>query len=127
MMATALRPLTTGELLDRTFSLYRSQFVLFVGIFALPHLCVLAFQCLAFAFQTPGTQLRNVLTTAVFGIVAGLLSMVAAAASQAATVVAVSNVYLDRPAGLVDSFSKVKNQIGGVIWLSISVAFLVGR
>jgi len=126
MMATALRPLTTGELLDRTFSLYRSHFMLFVGIFALPHLCVLAFQCLEFAFQTPGTQLRNVLTTAVFSIVTGLLSMVAAAASQAATVVAVSNVYLDRPAGLVDSFSKVKNQIGGVIWLSISVAFLVG-
>jgi len=43
-MATALRPLSTGELLDRTFSLYRNHFVLFVGIFALPHLCVLAFQ-----------------------------------------------------------------------------------
>jgi membrane-anchored glycerophosphoryl diester phosphodiesterase (GDPDase) len=41
-------------------------------------------------------------------------------------VVAVSNVYLDRPAGVVESFSKVKNQIGGVIWLSIKVGFLVG-
>jgi hypothetical protein len=125
-MATALRPLSTGELLDRTFSLYRTHFVLFLGIFALPHLCVLAFQCLTFAFQTPGAQLRNVLTTAVFSIVAGLLSIVAAAASQAATVVAVSNVYLDRPAALVDSFSKVKNQIGGVIWLSMKVGFFVG-
>jgi hypothetical protein len=126
VMATALRPLSTGELLDTTFSLYRSHFVLFVGIFALPHLCVLAFQCLAFAFQSPENQLRSALTTAVFSIVAGLLSVVVAAASQAATVVAVSNVYLGRPAGVLDSFSKVKNQIGGVIWLSAKVGFLVG-
>jgi hypothetical protein len=125
-MATALRPLSTGELLDRTFSLYRSHFALFLGIFALPYLCVLALQCLALAFQTPGAQLRNVLTTAVFSIVVGLLSLVVAAASQAATVVAVSQVYLDRPAGVMDSFSKVKNQIAGVIGLSLSIGFLVG-
>ncbi len=58
-MATVLRPLTTGELLDRTFSLYRSHFVLFLGIFALPHLGVLAFQCLAIAFQAPGPDLSR--------------------------------------------------------------------
>jgi Membrane domain of glycerophosphoryl diester phosphodiesterase len=126
MMATALRPLTTGELLDRTFSLYRSHFALFLGIFALPHLCVLAFQCLALAFQSPGNQVRNVLTAAIFSVLAGLLSIVVIAASQAATVVAVSNVYLDRPASVMDSFSKVKHQIGGVIWLSAKVGFLVG-
>jgi len=126
MMATTLRPLSTGELLDRTFSLYRSHFALFLGIFALPHLCVLAFQCLALAFQSPGNQVRNVLTAAIFSVLAGLLSIVVIAASQAATVVAVSNVYLDRPASVMDSFSKVKHQIGGVIWLSAKVGFLVG-
>jgi hypothetical protein len=125
-MATALRPLSTGELLDRTFSLYRSHFVLFMGIFALPHLCVLAFQCLALAFQTPGLNIRNALLTSGFGLIAALLSMVVAAASQAATVVAVSQVYLDRPAGVVDSFSKVKNQIVSVIGLSLRVGILVG-
>ena len=125
-MATTLRPLSTGELLDRTFSLYRSHFALFLGIFALPHLCVLAFQCLALAFQSPGNQVRNVLTAAIFSVLAGLLSIVVIAASQAATVVAVSNVYLDRPASVMDSFSKVKHQIGGVIWLSAKVGFLVG-
>ena len=125
-MATALRPLSTGELLDRTFSLYRSHFALFLGIFALPYLSVLALQCLAFAFRTPGAELRNVLTNAVFGIALGLLSLVAAAASQAATVVAVSNVHLDRPAGVMDSFSKVKNQIAGVIGLSLKMGILMG-
>jgi uncharacterized membrane protein len=125
-MATALRPLSTGELLDRTFSLYRGHFVLFVGIFGLPHLCVLAFQCLAFAFETPGVYLRNALVTAVFGLIAAILSIVVTAASQAATVVAVSQVHLDRPAGVMESFSKVKNQIVGVIGLSLRVGFLVG-
>jgi hypothetical protein len=125
-MATVLRPLTTGELLDRTFSIYRTHFVLFLGIFALPHLCVLALQCLTFAFQTPGAQLRNALMAGVFGFAAALLGLVVAAASQAATVVALSNVYLDRPAGVMDSFSKVKNQIVGVIGLSLRVGFLVG-
>jgi hypothetical protein len=124
-MTTALRPLSTGELLDRTFSLYRSHFVLFVGIFALPHLCVLAFQCLTFAFQTPGLNTRNLLVASVFSLVTALLSMVVVAASQAATVVAVSQVHLDRPAGVMESFSKVKNQIAGVIGLSLRVGILV--
>jgi hypothetical protein len=37
-----LRPLSIGEMLDRTFSLYRRNFVLFVGITALPNLLILA-------------------------------------------------------------------------------------
>ena len=125
-MATALRPLTTGELLDRTFSLYRGHFALFLGIYALPHLAVLALQCLAFAFQSPENQLRTLLVTLVFSLMAGLLSVIVSAASQAATVVAVSNLHLDRPASVADSFSKVKHQIGGVIWLSMKAGFLVG-
>ncbi|MGD0956950.1 MAG: hypothetical protein ABR953_08975 [Candidatus Acidiferrales bacterium] len=37
-----LRPLSLGEILDRTFSLYRRNFLLFLGITALPHLLILA-------------------------------------------------------------------------------------
>jgi hypothetical protein len=35
-MTTPLRPMSTGELLDRTFNLYRNSFVLFAGIAVLP-------------------------------------------------------------------------------------------
>ena len=36
-METAdLRPLSLGELLDRTFTIYRSHFWVFVGIMAIP-------------------------------------------------------------------------------------------
>ena len=34
-MPASLRPLTTGQLLDRTFQTYRQNFVLFAGISAL--------------------------------------------------------------------------------------------
>ena len=128
-MATVLRPLSTGELLDRTFSLYRSHFGLFVGIFALPNLCVLAFQCLGLALKAPPAQafdISRMLLGAFWGLGALALTLVVTATSQAATVVAVSEVHLDRPAGVMDSFSKVKNQIAGVIGLSLSVGFLVG-
>jgi hypothetical protein len=37
MAALDLRPLSLGELLDRTFSLYRKHFFLFVGIAAIPY------------------------------------------------------------------------------------------
>src|SRR5580698_769527 len=125
VMATALRPLGTGELLDRTFSLYRSHFLLFQGLAALPHLCEFALKCLAVTVQRPGTLMSSALRPFVWGLGAFFLSIVFTAISHAATVVAVSQVYLDRPAGIMDSFAKVKNRIASVIGLSFSIQFLV--
>jgi len=125
-MTTALRPLSTGELLDRTFSLYRNHFGLFVGIFALPYLAVLAYRCLGLAFQSPTPQFSTLLINAAWGFGAWVLALAVSAASQAATVVAVSHVHLDRPASVMDSFSKVKNQILGVMGLSLLVGLVAG-
>jgi len=62
MSTLDLRPLSIGELLDRTFSLYRRNFLLFVGIAALPQLLVLALQ-LVQVILTPaelrGPRLRS--------------------------------------------------------------------
>lgn len=121
-MTTALRPLSTGELLDRTFVLYRRHFGLFVGIFALPHLVVLAFQCLGVAVRHPGgNQLADMGAQLSWGMGAWFLTIIVSSASQAATVVAVSQVHLDRPASVSDSFSRVKGAILGVIGLSALV------
>jgi hypothetical protein len=125
-MATALRPLSTGELLDRTFSLYRSHFGLFMGIFALPHLAVLTFQCVGITFQSPTPQLSNVLLTSLWGLLAAAFSLAVSAASQAATVVAVSEVHLDRPTSIMDSFARVKGQILGVVGLSLLIGLAAG-
>jgi MFS family permease len=64
--------------------------------------------------------------TFVWALGAALLGLVASAASQAATVVAVSNVYLDRPASVSDSFSRVKGEILPVIGLSLVMGIAVG-
>jgi hypothetical protein len=125
-MVTALRPLSTGELLDRTFSLYRSHFGLFMGIFALPHLAVLAFQCVGISFQSPTPQLSNVLLTSLWSILSAIFSLAVSAASQAATVVAVSEVHLDRHTSVMESFSRVKGQILGVIGLSLLIGLAAG-
>jgi len=121
-MTTALRPLSTGELLDRTFSLYRDHFGLFIGIFALPHLIVFLFQLGGVVLQTSsGNELSRALIMMFSGFGVLILTVIVSAASQAGTVVAVSNVYLDRPASISDSFSKVKGEILGVIGVSMLV------
>ena len=82
-MTTALRPLSTGELLDRTFSLYRSHFGLFIGIFALPHLIVFAFQCVGVALQNPANLMANIFLTLMWSLAALVLTVIVAAASLA--------------------------------------------
>ena len=124
-MATALRPLTTGELLDRTFSLYRSHFALFVGIIALPHLLVLGLRLLSVGFLFAGGA-GAVLGTLIWVKVFMLAFLVASAASQAATIVAVSQVHLDRPTSVMDSYARVKGRILAVIGIMMGVGIAVG-
>ena len=61
-MATLdLRPLSLGEILDRSFSLYRENFTLFIGIAAIPRLLVLALR-LVQIFLGVSSQIRNIRT-----------------------------------------------------------------
>src|SRR6516162_10424907 len=124
-MTTALRPLSTGELLDRTFSLYRSHFGLFVGIFALPHLVVLAVQFLQVINQRSYAKVPNFVAAILWLMGIWFVSLIMAAASQAAAVIAVSELHLDRPASVMDSFARVKGHLLGVIAISIIVGLSV--
>jgi hypothetical protein len=125
-MTTALRPLSTGELLDRTFSLYRSHFGLFVSIFALPHLVVLAVQLLQVINQRPYGRMPNFFATMLWFVAIAFVGLIMASASQAAAVVAVSELYLDRPARILDSFMRVKGHLLGVIGISIVMGLGIG-
>ena len=124
-MTTALRPLSTGELLDRTFSLYRSHFGLFVGIFALPHLVVLAVQFLQVINQRSYARIPNFAAAILWFVAIAFVGTIMAAASQAAAVIAVSELYLDRAASVMDSFARVKGHLLGVIGISIIVGLSV--
>ena len=53
MDATELRPLSLGELMDRTFRLYRQHFWLFVGIMAIPSAFSIPFTVVIFSVQGP--------------------------------------------------------------------------
>ena len=128
-MTTMLRPMSTGELLDRTFSLYRHHFKLFVGIAAVAQLPVLAMQ----AGQIPLQSMRA--ASAVAGGLLVLLAVVvylaALAASQGATVIAVSEVYLDQPTGVTAAYAKIRSRILGLVgimvgtWIAIGIGFVL--
>ena len=103
-MSLDLRPLTLGELLDRSFSLYRRHFWLFVGIMALPSLLGLAFGVLVALFNpqpgSPGSAAPDANPAEILGAVlwfAGamigmlVIYFITSAVALGATTVAVSS------------------------------------
>jgi hypothetical protein len=104
-----LRPLSTGEVLDRTFQLYRSRFALFASLAALPA----GVSFLSGALQVlltmgertlrNGMQMQAVTKPVLYGIIVtiGLLLYFACyGITQAATTWAVAEIYLGKPASI---------------------------
>jgi hypothetical protein len=125
MADLGLRPLTLGEILDRTFSLYRKNFVLFLGITAIPHLLILAASLAqTFFIETPTmpaprfprTHFQATGTSTILAIIGGAVLglvcyVVAYLFSQGATVFAVSELYLGRPTTIGASFGKMRGRV----------------
>lgn len=109
-MPSDLRPLSLGELLDRTFFLYRKNFLLFVGIIALPHLVLLAFQLAGVALQ-PEKGAGFAVASILWNLATLVVNLGAVAVSQGATVIAVSHVHLERPVSIAESFAGMKGRI----------------
>jgi glycerophosphoryl diester phosphodiesterase family protein len=136
-MATLnLRPLSLGEILDRTFTLYRSNFLLFLGITAIPQLLVLTLrlaQLFLIPSVAPGTAgiARSAAAfgaSIIVGIVAAIVNTIAYLLSQGATVSAVADLYLGRTPTIGASFQKVRGDLGtlfGVVVLN-GLVVLVG-
>jgi hypothetical protein len=128
-MVTVLRPLSTSELLDRTFHLYRNNFVVFAGIAALPQLVVLALQ-LAFSGLLFSGALGSVGSIMLAGsgavFLIAICSFVAVEIAHAATVMAVSNLHLERPTTIALAYAAAKNSLLRVIGITIAVAIALG-
>jgi len=117
-MITGLRPLSTSELLDRTFHLYRNHFWVFTGISAIPQLFILPLTLGGAAMTMRQNQTWSIIMT-----VAGyLLFYLAIFISQAPTVVAVSNAQLQKPIGIGSSYSGAGRSFLRVVW----IVFLLG-
>ena len=128
-MVTVLRPLSTGELLDRTFHLYRNHFTMFLGISALPQLVVLALQ-LGLSFMILQRALTGLAGAIVIGagtvFVIGFASYIAVEISHAATIMAVSHLHLERSTSIALAYSSAKSSMGRVIGISFAVAIGIG-
>ena len=128
MADVTLRPMTLGQVLDTTFSLYKRNFWLFAGITALPFLLILLFQIVVAAVGNPvgrdgqstaisADLIGRVLAGAAIG---AIFYLVILGYTQAATIFAVSDLYLARSATVRGSFGKVGPRI-----LRIMLIFLI--
>jgi hypothetical protein len=127
-----IRPMSLGEVLDRTFNLYKNHFWLFAGITALPFSLLLIAQVAVAAMSSvaataPATHTPPFSPGAVGGMVGGgalvlILTFVMIGAAHAATVFAVSDLYLSRPVSIRGSFARV----GWKVFRVLAVFFLIG-
>ena len=126
-MTTSLRPMSLGELLDRSFFLYRKHFALFVGIIALPNLVLLAFQLIGVAVNR-GTTRAFTATGLVWLFATLVLYLGASAASQGATVVAVSKVHLGTDTSVSEAFAGIKGRILylALIMIGVGIGVSIG-
>lgn len=131
MADVTLRPMTLGQVLDTTFSLYKRNFWLFVGITSIPFLAVLILQVGAAALQlsrpSPQPASPALASGAIVGGIVFLLAyFLLAGAAQAATIFAVSDLYLGRVATVRGSFRKVGGKAFRVILVLLLVGLTVG-
>lgn len=137
MPVVDLRPMSLGELLDNTFTLYKGNFWLFAGITALPFLALMVLRVGVAASGAsiglvrtgripPGFSPGMLLSAITAGIVLGFFYLVLAGTAQAATVFAVSDLYLGRLASVRGSYSRVGGKAFRVIAVLILTGFAVG-
>jgi hypothetical protein len=133
MAAVDLRPMSLGEVLDRTFSIYKQNFLLFAGITLLPFLLLFAVN-IAIAELNPGVaRMGQGGAMPSMGMIGGFLAggsvvfilyLFLAGAAHAATVVSVSDLYLGRTSGVREAYGRVGTRVFRVI-LMYFLLFLI--
>jgi len=130
-MDTQLRPLTLGELLDRTAQLYRTNFLLFAGIFAVSNGVVLLLAILPEVFSS---QYRSALLSGgkvqsgMYWLILAsilLLGMLLYGASIAAVTRAVAWVHMGEPATIRSAYSSTLPRLGRYVWLMFLTALIL--
>jgi hypothetical protein len=133
-MSLDLRPLTLGELLDRSFSLYRRHFWVFVGVMALPSLVALALGLLMVVMfppssaaappQTPDPAQLIGTVAWILGGFAGIMVIywVTYAVAQGATTAVVSQIYAGRPVSIGGGYAPMRGKIGRLAWLLLLIS-----
>lgn len=129
-MAEILRPMSTGELMDRTLVLYRKNFKLFVGIACLGPATYLLFQLLTIGsatLQAENPKQVNPFSAASLGVgfFAGFLIMMAGMAiAHGATVKAVAAVHLGFPTTIWEAYRSLKGRLWRIIGVFVCMGLL---
>lgn len=120
--------LTTGQLLDRIFTFYTKNFVLFFTIAIIPHLiymAVLLVPTFLSSSHAIGTTSRAVVAgvAVLVGIIAQLLAL---GVSQGASTVGVSDIYLGQPTSVGKCYRKMFPMTFRLAGLALGYGMLVG-
>ena len=113
-----LRPMSTGELLDRSFRLYREHFVLFAGLMALPAM----FECgtTLFVQLVAGLGSDTIRTkVALIGTLANVGRLYAYGLAAGLTSIAAGGLWMGRPGAIRDIYSQFLMHLDSLTYLYI--------
>ena len=127
-MEIELRPLSLGEILDRTFQLYRSRFFLFTGIAVLAAAVRLFWSVIVVLLNRWLASGHNLLALRLLAASATMLSLLvaflAAGLALAALTRAVSQLYLGLPTGVAEAYRDVRARTLRFTGLNLLAVFL---
>lgn len=129
-IGSVLRPMSTGEVLDRAFVLYRSHFLFFAGIGTVPALTFfIAMLVFRFAENIKPAWDGSVGNTAVAGLLItgyilafSVLGLSGVAMATGATMYAVSRLHLGYSTTVRESYRKVLRLTGRILRLVLTIA-----
>lgn len=130
-MDTPLRPMSTGELLDRTFGLYKRHFLLLLGITVPgPGVVLLVIVLSSVVDKLPWTKSPAGSTAAVaivtlLIVVGSLVLLVGQALAQAATIRAISALHLSGATGIRAAYAGLGRRTLRILGVLVSVSIRV--
>lgn len=119
MTPPTLRPLTVGEILDTSFSLYRRHFTALASVALV---CTGLPLILRLFLEAGGGLLANLPLAFLYALSLVVLNLIA----TGATVFIVSESYLGRPISAREALHRAAPHIGRILVCSLLIAFIVG-
>lgn len=122
-MESTLRPLTLGEILDRTAAIYRKNFLLLAGISAVyaGSVTVLGLIQIAVRNAFHANQFTGKIIDLASGVIEFPIVIIMAGIAIAAINRAVAWIHLNQPATIRGAYASVRPRIGRYIWLMLLV------
>ncbi len=128
-MNIELRPLRLGEILDRTFQLYRARFLLFLGIAAVGTTLELVWSVLQIGenwllIRSHVTGPAHQAISSVTAIAGWAFDFGCAALATAAINRAVLAIYEGKPTGIAKAYSELRGRWRTCVWVNILAFFI---